>query len=310
MNFCRSDMATVKSWIKAARPRTLPLAVSGILAGCGLALFYGVVSISVSVLAATTAIFIQIFSNFANDYGDSQKGTDNEHRLGPVRTIQGGEITPREMKKGMLTIATASVTCGLALLYIATWNQWKPAFFLFLGFGILSLLAAWFYTAGKRSYGYIGLGDLSVFLFFGLLPVAGAFYLNTGFIKSEIFLPAVSLGCFSTGVLNLNNMRDIDNDRKSGKITIPVRLNRKNSRVYHCLLIFTGWVATIFFLIITHKTLWQWTCLLTLPLFLTDLFRIIRINENMGFDPYLKRLSMSTLAFTLLFCTGLIIAAQ
>ena len=300
-------MAAFKSWIKAARPRTLPLAVSGILTGCGLAWFYGAINTWVSLLAIVTAIFIQIFSNLANDYGDSQKGTDNEHRVGPTRTIQGGEITSGEMKKGMLTIATICIICGLALLYTATWNLYRPAFFLFIGFGMLSLLAAWFYTAGKRSYGYIGLGDLAVFLFFGLLPVAGAFYLNSSFITEEIFLPAISIGCFSVGVLNLNNMRDIENDRKSGKITIPVRLNRSKSRIYHCLLIMIGWVAALTFIMITHKSAWQWLCVLSMPLFINDLLKIVRIKEDRKLDPFLKRLSLSTLAFTLLFCTGLIL---
>ena len=162
-------MATLNSWVKAARPRTLPLALSGILAGCGLAWFYGAVSLPVSLLAVITATFIQIFSNFANDYGDYRKGTDNDRRIGPSRTVQSGVITPAEMKKGMLVVGGLSFCFGLCLLYVATWNRWRPAFFLFLGLGILSLIAAYFYTAGKRSYGYIGLGDVAVC--YGVVPI-------------------------------------------------------------------------------------------------------------------------------------------
>src|SRR5690606_31916432 len=135
-------------------------------------------------------------------------------------------------------------------------------FFSFIGFGILSLLAAYFYTAGKKSYGYIGLGDLCVFLFFGLLPVAGGFYLNTGFLPASIFLPAISIGFFSAGVLNLNNMRDIENDRNSGKITLPVRMGQQKSRIYHIVLILGGWITALLYVTNQHNSLWQWLFIL------------------------------------------------
>jgi 1,4-dihydroxy-2-naphthoate polyprenyltransferase len=303
-------MAAIKSWIDAARPRTLPLALSGIIMGCGLAWYYENINAWVSVLAIITATFIQIFSNFANDYGDSRKGTDNQHRIGPIRTVQSGAISQKEMETGMLIAGGLSFLSGLLLVYLATWESSITAFFTFILLGILSLVAAYYYTAGKKSYGYIGLGDLFVFLFFGLLPVPGIFYLNTGFLPATLFLPAVSIGLFSTGVLNLNNMRDISNDRQSGKITIPVRLGPKKSRYYHQALISGGWMAAVIYTLLQEQSAWQWLYLLTLPLYLKDVKQITRIKNDRELDPYLKRLALSTLAFTLLFITGFILSAK
>ncbi len=302
-------MATTKSWINAARPRTLPLALSGIFAGCGLAWFYGAIDATVSLLAIVTATLIQIFSNFSNDYGDSQKGTDNQFRLGPVRTVQSGEITKKEMETGMIVVGALSFLTGILLVYLGTWHISKIAFFTFIGFGILSLIAAYFYTAGKKSYGYIGLGDLFVFLFFGLLPVPGVFFLNTGFLPADIFLPAITIGLFSTGVLNLNNMRDIQNDRNSGKITIPVRIGARNARFYHLSMILGGWIFALVFTLKHFHSLRQLLFLIVLPVFMLDLWKILSIQNEKELDPFLKRLALSTLAFTLLFCFGFIISA-
>ncbi len=302
-------MATPKSWIKAARLRTLPLALSGILMGSALAAFFHAFNFVVFVLAVVTATLIQVFSNFANDYGDFQKGTDNHQRLGPTRTMQGGEITVGEMKTGMIAVGGLSFVLGILLVFLGTWQHSPLAFFVFIGLGILSLLAAYFYTAGKRSYGYVGLGDLSVFLFFGLLPVIGVFYLLANKIESAIVLPAISIGAFSTGVLNLNNMRDVENDKQSGKITLAVKLGHKASRIYHTLLIITGALGTIIFTFQYQKSPWQWLFLLVIPAFFVDLLKIFRIKNNRLLDPFLKRLALQTLAFTLLFSIGLIISA-
>ena len=299
-------MATPKSWIKAARLRTLPLALSGIVMGSALSAFYGAFNLTVFILAIVTATLIQVFSNFANDYGDFQKGTDNHQRLGPTRTMQGGEITPSEMKKGMIVVGGLSFILGVALVYAGTWAFCKIAFFGFIGLGILALLAAYFYTAGKKSYGYIGLGDLSVFLFFGLLPVIGVFFLHSNFFETTIVLPAISMGFFSAGVLNLNNMRDIQNDQQSGKITMAVKMGSRNSRIYHIAIIAWGWIAAIVFTLHQQDSVWQWLFLLALPLFLIDLIKIYNTKDDRLLDPFLKRLALGTLAFTLLFSLGLI----
>lgn len=303
-------MASVKSWIKAARLRTLPLAMSGILMGAALSYFDGGFNPTVTDLAIVTALFIQIFSNFANDFGDSQKGTDNQHRVGPLRTVQSGEISPKQMKSGMLVLIIFSLATGIWLVAEGTKGLDLTAFLLFLAFGIVALIAAYRYTAGSNPYGYAGLGDLAVFIFFGILPVAGTYFLNAHHLNAEIFLPAISIGLFSTGVLNLNNMRDIENDRNSGKRTVVVRMGSKNSKLYHTILIAIGWLATIVFVALKFQSGYQLLFVLTIPLFIRDLLNINQIHDPRQLDPFLKKLSISTLLFTVLFGIGLIMAIQ
>ena len=301
-------MASLKSWIKAARLRTLPLAMSGILMGAALAYSDEVFNAKVTVLAIVTALFIQIFSNFANDYGDSQKGTDNQHRVGPKRTVQSGEISPQQMKAGMIVLIILSLITGIWLVTEGTKGLDITTFLLFLAFGIMALIAAYRYTAGSNPYGYAGFGDVAVFLFFGLLPVVGTYFLNTHQINFELFLPATSIGLFSTGVLNLNNMRDIENDRNSGKNTVVVRMGTASSKTYHSLLILMGMLFTVIFSVLNSTSTYQWIFLLSFPLFLSDLIQIGKINVTRKFDPFLKKLSLATLLFTVLFGLGIIIS--
>lgn len=300
-------MASIKSWVKAARLRTLPLAVSGILMGGALSLLDEGFNGKVTILAVVTALFIQIFSNFANDYGDFQKGTDNEHRVGPRRTVQGGEITPSQMKAGMTVLALLSLASGVWLVLEGTRGLSLNVFGIYIVLGILSLIAAFKYTAGSNPYGYAGLGDLAVFLFFGLLPVIGTYFLNTHRLNGLIFLPAVSIGLFSSGVLNMNNMRDEENDRNSGKNTIVVRVGNSNGKIYHWLLITAGMITAVIYTALVQKSVAQWIFLLAFPLFVRDLIQVNRITEPRQFDPFLKKLSLSTLFFTLLFGLGIIL---
>jgi len=282
--------------------------MSGILMGSALAYFDGGFQTEITVLAIVTALFIQIFSNFANDYGDSQKGTDNQHRVGPKRTVQSGEISPKEMKVGMVALILLSLTAGIWLVAEGTKGLDRTTFLLFLAFGIVALIAAYRYTAGSNPYGYAGFGDAAVFLFFGILPVVGTYFLNVHQINSIIFLPAVSIGLFSTGVLNLNNMRDIENDRNSGKKTVVVRMGSDKSRLYHTSLIMLGWITAILFVALRFQSIYQVLFLMTLPLFVNDLKKINRIQEPRQLDPFLKKLSIATLLFTLLFGIGIILA--
>lgn len=301
-------MTSFSSWIKAARLRTLPLAMSGILMGSFLALMAGDFNARVTILAIVTALFIQIFSNFANDYGDSQKGTDNQHRVGPRRTVQSGEITPVQMKTGMAVMIALSLAFGIWLIAEGTKGLDLRSFMLFLAFGIAALIAAYRYTAGSNPYGYAGLGDIAVFLFFGILPVVGTYFLNTHTVSVGVILPAISIGLFSTGVLNLNNMRDIENDRNSGKKTMVVRMGSARSRDYHNSLILIGWMTALVFVAIVYHSPWELLFLITLPLFIRDLVKIKRIKEPRQLDPFLKKLSIATLLFTLLFGIGIILA--
>ncbi len=302
-------MASPKSWIKAARLRTLPLAMSGILMGAALSYFDSGFQFKVTVLAIVTALFIQIFSNFANDYGDSQKGTDNQHRVGPKRTVQSGEISPKQMKVGMVVLIVLSLTTGIWLVAEGTKGLDLTTFLLFLAFGIVALIAAYRYTAGSNPYGYAGLGDIAVFLFFGILPVVGTYFLNAHQLNPEIFLPAISIGLFSTGVLNLNNMRDIENDRNSGKNTVVVRMGSSKSKYYHTSLIAIGWLTAVLFVALRFQSVYQVIFLLTFPLFVSDLMKINRIQEPRQLDPFLKKLSIATLLFTVLFGIGIILAS-
>lgn len=302
-------MASVKSWIKAARLRTLPLAMSGILMGAALSYLNGGFNPTVTILAIVTALFIQIFSNFANDYGDSQKGTDNQHRVGPKRTVQSGEISSKQMKLGMIVLIMLSLTAGIWLVAEGTKGLNLTTFLLFLFFGIVALIAAYRYTAGSNPYGYAGFGDLAVFLFFGILPVAGTYFLNTHQINMELFLPAISIGLFSTGVLNLNNMRDIENDRNSGKNTIVVRMGSSKAKIYQSLLISFGMLASVLFIVMNGKSIFHWLFVLAFPLFIRDLIQINKITEPQQYDPFLKKLSLATLLFTVLFGLGIVLIA-
>jgi 1,4-dihydroxy-2-naphthoate octaprenyltransferase len=307
-NIGNTKMASVKSWIKAARLRTLPLAVSGILMGGALSLLDGKFNGTVTILAIVTALFIQIFSNFANDYGDFQKGTDNDKRVGPRRTVQGGEITPKQMKAGMFILAVLSLAVGVWLVFEGTKGLSMQVFGIYIALGVLALIAAFKYTAGSNPYGYAGLGDLAVFLFFGLLPVVGAYFLNTQQKNLLILLPAISIGLFSAGVLNLNNMRDIENDRASGKNTVVVRIGRSKSKIYHSWLILTGLLTSVIFVAISGESTVQWLFLISFPLFLNDLIQISKITVPRKFDPFLKSLSLSTLLFTVLFGLGILLS--
>ena len=298
-------MATATSWIKAFRLRTLPLAFSSILTGTFLAVGKGIYSIPVIILSLTTTLFLQILSNLANDYGDAVKGTDGSGRIGPARTVQNGEISPEQMKNAIKLFALLSLISGVALLYFAFGDNFMPAFLFFL-LGMGAIVAAVKYTVGKGAYGYSGLGDIFVFIFFGLVGVVGSYYLNTKTFDWQILLPAVAMGMFSTGVLNINNMRDIENDIRSGKNTIPARIGFVDAKHYHLILILGGWILLLAWMI-TQKNNWSNFVILTaLPLFLTDVFDILHTKNNAGLDPYLKKLALKTLLVSLLFGVALL----
>lgn len=298
-------MAKASSWIKAFRLRTLPLALSSIIVGSFLAIDNGVYNWNVIILAILTTLLLQILSNLANDFGDSQKGTDNKSRVGPVRTVQSGEITPGQMKIAVIIFVILSLVSGISLLFVAfNTDYWQIFIFLMIGFG--AIVAAIMYTVGKKAYGYSGYGDLFVFLFFGITGVIGTYYLNTRMFTWDILLPAASIGCFSVGVLNLNNMRDMSNDIKSGKRTLASRLGFQRAKLYHEFLIHGGGTAATIFIVLNYNSPWNLMYMLTMPIFLVDLVRIHKINEQAHFDPFLKRLAISTLLFSILFGIGLL----
>ena len=299
-----APVSPAQAWISAFRPRTLPLALSSILTGGFLAAARGQFNGLVFGLAFLTTILLQILSNLANDYGDSQNGADSVHREGPMRAVQAGHITAAQMKNAMLLFGLLALFTGLALLWVALGLAavWVTGCFFLLG--VSAIWAAINYTAGARPYGYAGLGDVSVFIFFGLVGVCGTYYLQTQALPWPVLLPAASLGCFATAVLNVNNIRDIRSDKLAGKITLPVRLGPEPARYYHWLLLMVGFVTAAGYVLLAYRSPWQWLFLLTAPLLLRNGLQVWRRREPGQLDPLLKQMALTTLAFTLLFGIG------
>ncbi|UTW60678.1 1,4-dihydroxy-2-naphthoate polyprenyltransferase [bacterium SCSIO 12741] len=300
-------MAEIKAWLGAFRLRTLPLALSCIITGSMAA--WGSESFSPSIFAwaILTTVLLQVLSNLANDLGDAEKGTDNENRLGPARAVQSGVISKEAMKKAVIICGILALFSGVYLLFLA-FDSWNLTWLLFFILGLASILAAIKYTMGKGAYGYRGLGDLFVFLFFGLVGVLGAYFLQTGQIQWHTWLPAVTIGCFSVGVLNLNNMRDIDNDRDSGKRTLVVSMGLPAARWYHLSLLLVGWLAMLLFTFENWKSPWQLLFLVTLPLFIANGKKAYTHKTPQELIPSLKQLALGTFFFSLTFATGIILA--
>ncbi len=292
----------IKYWIEAFRLRTLPLALACIGMGGFIAAAEGQFNTLVFSLTLLTAFLLQILSNLANDYGDAQNGADSKDRLGPSRAVQSGRISASSMKNAMIFFALLSFFSGLSLLYFSL-NSWQDLW-VFLGVGILSLIAAVTYTVGDNPYGYMGLGDISVLIFFGLIAVVGTYYLQTNELHYSILLPAVTCGLFAVGVLNVNNIRDIESDRKAGKYSIPVRLGRDKAVYYHWFILLAGWATAVFYVLNNYSSVKQWLFLLTLPLFLINARAVKQKTDSKELDPYLKQMAISTLLFVLLFGIG------
>jgi len=298
-------MATAKHYIQAARLRTLPLSVSGIIVGFGIAASENNFNLLVFLLAILTTIGFQVLSNFANDYGDGIKGTDDD-RVGEQRLIAAGLITPKQMKNAMISTAIVTLLIALMLIYVAfgSENFIKSLVFFFLG--IASIVAAIKYTVGKSAYGYSGLGDVFVFLFFGLLSVLGSYYLYTHSLTNwNILLPAAAFGMLSTAVLNLNNMRDQIQDKKAEKNTLVVKLGSQKSKIYHFILILGALVLLVFYRFThTDSSYKDWLFLIAfIPLFLN----LKVVAKNIIFkelDKELKKVALATFLCAVLFSIG------
>lgn len=300
-------MANFNSWLSAARIRTLPLSISGILVGSSIAVAQDQFNAIIFALALATTLGLQILSNFANDYGDFVKGTDNEDRVGPQRTLQSGLITRREMYWGMIATGVFTFLFAVLLIYIAfdSRNAFYGLFFLFLG--IAAIVAAVKYTVGDSAYGYRGLGDVFVFLFFGLVGVYGCYFLYTLEWDWRVLLPAATIGCLSAAVLNLNNMRDRAADEKAGKNTLVVKMGNESAKQYHYLLILAAFAAIILYSAFSFTGIDD---LLYLIAFIPILFHLKRVMENDNpvlLDPELKKLALSTFLLAILFSLGQVI---
>jgi 1,4-dihydroxy-2-naphthoate octaprenyltransferase len=291
----------IKLWLKAFRLRTLPLALTSIGMGAALAAYDMTFSWPVLIGAALTTLFLQILSNLANDYGDFHNGADNEERVGPVRAMQSGSISEKEMKRAIGVFILLSLISGCSLLYVAFAEQafsFVPVLFFLIG--LAAIAAAIKYTAGKNPYGYKGLGDVFVFLFFGWVGVCGTFFLMSGEWEWNILLPATTIGLFAAAVLNVNNIRDIDADRKAGKKTLAMRLGPEYARWYHVLLIIGGITCTSVFVSIENIECSWLLCFAFLPV-LWNAFKVYSIKESERLDPFLKQMVFSSLTFLLFF---------
>ena len=294
-------------WLSAMRLRTLPLALASIMVGAFLAAADGIFNWLIILLCVTTAVLLQILSNFANDYGDSQHGADSVDRAGPPRAVQTGAISAPAMKRAMVICGLLTAVSGLALVIVAFGLNALPLVLLFLLIGAAAIWAAVNYTAGKNPYGYAGFGDLFVLIFFGWVGVLGPYFLQAQTLYWELFLPATSAGLLATAVLNVNNIRDVDSDKAAGKITIPVRLGPERARIYHwCLLIMAFMLAGLF-AALTYQSVWQFLYILATPLLLRNASAVTQTYDPIKLNPLLKQMVFTALIFDFLFGLGQII---
>lgn len=300
----------MKKWIKAARLRTLPLSISGILVGSAAAYqeyhsqanYYIII-----VLCLLATLFFQVLSNYANDYGDAVKGTDNENRVGPKRAVQSGEITKQQMKTAIIVISVLSLIISLSVIYVSFGNEnfLSAVIYLFLAVGCVG--AAIKYTVGNSAYGYKGLGDIFVFVFFGLVSTLGSYYLFGHSLDFKIVFPAMAIGLLSVAVLNMNNMRDVENDTLMNKNTLVVKMGFQKAKQYHFWLILTAaiFINTYAMNVFTHW--YQYIYVLAFIPLLKNIGVVSKATIPRLLDPELKRLALSTFLISLLLAIALIL---
>jgi 1,4-dihydroxy-2-naphthoate octaprenyltransferase len=293
-------MSNIKHWVSAMRLRTLPLSVSGILVGSAIALASDSWNNWIFGLALSTTVLFQIISNLANDLGDTLKGTDNDDRLGPKRTLQAGVITKKAMKMAIILFSILSLASAAALIYVSIDGMSQSVLLSYIALAIFCVLAAITYTIGKKAYGYNGLGDLMVLIFFGLVSVLGVYSLYTKTFLIDNLLPAVSIGLLSTAVLNLNNMRDYANDAKSGKNTLVVKMGPNQAKLYHALLIVMALLSIAVFIGRIGEP-FLFISLAPGIALVFHLRKVMKTTDPRSFDPELKIVAFSTFGISLLF---------
>ncbi|SUW65982.1 1,4-dihydroxy-2-naphthoate octaprenyltransferase [Buttiauxella agrestis] len=300
------SVSTTQAWLESLRPRTLPLAFASIVCGSALAFWQGVFNPAIALLALLTAGLLQILSNLANDYGDAVKGSDKEDRIGPLRGMQKGVITQAQMKKALMITVVLICLSGLALVAVAC--RTLADFLGFLALGLLAIIAAITYTVGTRPYGYMGLGDISVLVFFGWLSVAGTWYLQAHSLAPLVILPATACGLLATAVLNINNLRDIDSDRENGKNTLAVRLGPVQARRYHACLLMGALACLAVFNLVWLQSLWGWLFVLAAPLLIKQTRFVLRERDPLAMRPMLERTVKAALLTNLLFAIGVVLS--
>jgi 1,4-dihydroxy-2-naphthoate octaprenyltransferase len=294
------EYRSLGAWVQAARPNTLPLALSGIVLGTSCAGLYTRIDWGVAGMAILTATLLQILSNFANDYGDADLGADTAARIGPQRMVSTGQIGMAPMRRALLLMSALSLLCGLGLLAMVLDRIGWAAFGGLLAAGLLAIAAAILYTVSSANYGYKGMGDLAVLLFFGLLSVGGAFYLQTGHWSHDLWIPAIGFGLLSTAVLNVNNLRDRETDRLAGKMTLPVRLGLEGARRYHLSLVLGGLIMLQSFVFARTDTfLGPGVALPPMLLAVLVAKQVVRLENPYALEPMLKKTALSVTAATL-----------
>ncbi len=295
----------ISIWLKAFRLRTLPLALSCSILGSFLAYADGKYRWMIFLFSSLTILFLQILSNLANDYGDTIHGVDNEERVGPERVTQTGLVSKKQMRIMICVFIILSFLSGSILIFIGLYNILHIV--LFFVVGLAAIYAAIKYTIGKNPFGYVGLGDLFVFLFFGIVGVAGTYYLHTQTMNFWIFLPASAIGMLSSGVLNLNNLRDIENDARAGKKTLVVRLGTQAAKYYHVSLLSLSLLVSLIYTLKYYHSVYQFLYVLTFPLFIYNIYVVLQNAEPFKLNSELKKLAFSTFAFSVTFGIGLIL---
>lgn len=306
-------MDKFNAWIHAFRLRTLPLSFSGIIFGSFIAYNDGIWNPLIFAFAMLTTVLFQILSNLANDLGDTLKGTDNVDRVGPTRAVQSGKISIREMKNGVIIFSFLSIISAVALIYFSSAGKGISFFIFYIILALLSIFAAITYTIGKKAYGYHGLGDIFVFIFFGLVSTVGVYNLYPETIdfasfKWTILLPATSIGLLSVAVLNLNNMRDRINDQKVGKKTLVVKMGGDVAKFYHGALIVFSIVMTVIYLVyFMDANKWFFMLLFPALMLMFHVRKVMETTSEKAFDPELKVVSLTTFAASIFFAIAICI---
>jgi 1,4-dihydroxy-2-naphthoate octaprenyltransferase len=292
----RSD--AVRIWLMAARVRTLPAAVAPVLVGTSLAIQQGVFRPGAFAAALLGALFIQVGTNLANDYSDARRGADAEDRVGPVRVTAGGLVPPRQVLVATYVTFGLAVVCGLYLVAVAGVEL--------LFVGIASIAAGVLYTGGPKPYGYEGLGELFVFVFFGIVAVTGSAFAQLETWPSEAFVLAVPIGLLASAILVVNNIRDMDSDRRAGKRTLAVRLGRVSARTIYALMVYVAYLVAPLPWLLGSLGPWLLAPWLTLPLAVRLVRTVRRHADGPTLNEALAHTGMLQLAFGLLLSAGVL----
>ncbi|MGI8413240.1 MAG: 1,4-dihydroxy-2-naphthoate polyprenyltransferase [Solirubrobacteraceae bacterium] len=290
----------VRIWLMAARPRTLPVALAPVLVGTALAGYVHTFHLLRFLATLIGAMFIQVGTNLSNDYSDARRGADSEDRLGPVRVTAGGLVPPKHALVATYVSFGVAVLAGIYLIAVAGWQL--------LLVGAASILAGVLYTGGPRPYGYEGLGEAFVFLFFGIVAVAGSFFVQVKHLQWEAFALAIPVGLLAAAILVVNNVRDIDSDRRAGKRTLAVRLGRPRTRSLHAAMVYLAFVLAPITWLFGPLSAWVMLPWLTIPVAAGVVRSVRNRTDGPSLNQALGQSGILELAFCMLLAAGLLLS--